>query len=130
MTLRLLQHLVTEIAGTLPEARRPALAGRACCTRRRRSAACPADVALALLDEHEGFDRGWYAGPDRLAGRRRRRRALVALRCGIVDHTRATLFAGCGIVADSDPDAEWEESRIKLRAVDARRAGHRRGDEP
>ena len=30
---------------------------------------------------------------------------------------RATLFAGCGIVADSDPAREWEESRIKLRAV-------------
>ena len=41
----------------------------------------------------------------------------MALRCGIVDRTRATLFAGCGIVADSDPDLEWEESRIKLQAV-------------
>ena len=30
---------------------------------------------------------------------------MVALRCGIVDGTRVTLFAGCGIVADSDPDA-------------------------
>ena len=36
-----------------------------------------------------------------------------------MDRTRATLFAGCGIVADSDPDQEWEESRIKLRAVAA-----------
>jgi menaquinone-specific isochorismate synthase len=34
-----------------------------------------------------------------------------------VDRTQATLVAGCGIVADSDPDQEWEESRIKLRAV-------------
>jgi menaquinone-specific isochorismate synthase len=29
----------------------------------------------------------------------------------------ATLFAGCGIVADSDPAREWEESRMKLRPV-------------
>ena len=29
----------------------------------------------------------------------------------------ATLFAGCGIVADSDPEREWEESRMKLRPI-------------
>ena len=66
MTLRFVQHLATEISGTLPEARgllslagllhpTPAVGGE------------PRDVALALVDEHEGFDRGWYAGPDRLA---------------------------------------------------------------
>ena len=87
------------------------------CTRRRRSGGEPRDVALALLDEHEGFDRGWYAGPVGWLGADGDGEFVVALRCGIVDRTRATLFAGCGIVADSDPDREWEESRIKLRAV-------------
>ncbi len=52
-----------------------ALAGG--CIRRPRSAAQPRDVALALLDEHEGFDRGWYAGPGRLA-----RRATATASCG------------------------------------------------
>ena len=62
MTLRFVQHLATEISGTLPEARgllsvagllhpTPAVGGE------------PREVALALVDEHEGFDRGWYAGP-------------------------------------------------------------------
>ena len=56
--------------------------------------------------------------PDRLARARTATASCASrLRCGIVDRTRATLFAGCGIVADSDPAAEWEESRIKLRAV-------------
>jgi isochorismate synthase len=116
MTLRFVQHLVTEISGTLPEGRgllalgerlhpTPAVGGD------------PRGVALALIDEHEGFDRGWYAGPIGWLGADGDGELCVALRCGIVDHTRATLFAGCGIVADSDPDAEWEESRIKLRAV-------------
>ncbi|HET7830116.1 MAG TPA: isochorismate synthase [Candidatus Limnocylindrales bacterium] len=116
MTLRFVQHLVTEIRGTLPEGRgllalgerlhpTPAVGGD------------PRDVALALIDEHEGFDRGWYSGPIGWLGADGDGELCVALRCGIVDHTRATLFAGCGIVADSDPDAEWEESRIKLRAV-------------
>ena len=116
MTLRFVQHLCTEITGTLPEANgllslgerlhpTPAVGGE------------PRDVALALVEEHEGFDRGWYAGPVGWLGADGDGELCVALRCGIVDHTRATLFAGCGIVADSDPDLEWEESRIKLRAV-------------
>ena len=116
MTLRFVQHLVTEITGTLPEAHgllslagllhpTPAVGG------------APRELALGLLDEHEGFDRGWYAGPVGWIGADGDGELCVALRCGIVDRTRATLFAGCGIVADSDPDQEWEESRIKLRAV-------------
>jgi isochorismate synthase len=116
MTLRFVQHLVTEISGTLPGAHgllalaerlhpTPAVGGE------------PRDAALALVDEHEGFDRGWYAGPIGWLGADGDGELCVALRCGIVDRARATLFAGCGIVADSDPDREWEESRIKLRAV-------------
>jgi len=116
MTLRYVQHLVTEISGTVPEGHgllalgerlhpTPAVGGD------------PRDVALALIDEHEGFDRGWYAGPIGWLGADGDGELCVALRCGIVDRTRATLFAGCGIVADSDPDQEWEESRIKLQAV-------------
>ena len=42
---------------------------------------------------------------------------MVALRCGNVAGRTAILFAGCGIVADSDPEREWEESRMKLRTV-------------
>jgi len=116
MTLRFVQHLATEISGTVPEGHgllalaerlhpTPAVGGE------------PRDVALAMLDEHEGFDRGWYAGPIGWLAADGDGELCVALRCGIVDGTRATLFAGCGIVADSDPDQEWEESRIKLRAV-------------
>jgi isochorismate synthase len=116
MTLRFVQHLVTEIVGTLPEAHgllalaerlhpTPAVGGE------------PREMALALLDEHEGFDRGWYAGPIGWLGADGDGELCVALRCGIVERTSATLFAGCGIVADSDPDQEWDESKIKLRAV-------------
>ncbi len=116
MTLRFVQHLVTEISGTLPKAHgllalaerlhpTPAVGGE------------PRDAALAMVDEHEGFDRGWYAGPIGWLGADGDGELCVALRCGIVERTSATLFAGCGIVADSDPDLEWEESRIKLRAV-------------
>ncbi len=116
MTLRHVQHLVTEITGTLRDQTgllaladllhpTPAVGGE------------PPDLALAMIDEHEGFDRGWYAGPIGWLGAGGDGELMVALRSGLVRGNRATLFAGCGIVADSDPDREWEESRIKMRAV-------------
>ncbi|MES2211250.1 MAG: isochorismate synthase [Chloroflexota bacterium] len=118
MTLRHIQHLVTEVTGTVREAHGLlALAGRLHPT--PAVGGEPRALALSLIDEHEGFDRGWYAGPVGWLGADGDGELCVALRCGIVDRTRATLFAGCGIVADSDPDQEWEESRIKLRAVAA-----------
>jgi menaquinone-specific isochorismate synthase len=127
LTLRHVQHLITEIDGTVREragllslAERlhptPAVGGE------------PRDLALGLIEEYEGFDRGWYAGPIGWLGTDGDGELMVALRSGIVDHTRITLFAGCGIVADSDPTREWEESRMKLRAVAS--ALGRPGDEP
>ncbi len=127
LTLRHVQHLITEIEGTVHERKgllalaerlhpTPAVGGE------------PRDLALGLIDEYEGFDRGWYAGPIGWLGADGDGELMVALRSGVVDHTRATLFAGCGIVADSDPDREWEESRMKLRAVAS--ALGRPGDEP
>jgi isochorismate synthase len=116
MRLRFVQHLVTSITGTLPDANGLlALGGRLHPT--PAVGGEPRELALALLDEHEGFDRGWYAGPIGWLGADGDGELCVALRCGIVDRTQATLFAGCGIVADSDAASEWEESRIKLRAV-------------
>jgi isochorismate synthase len=127
LTLRHVQHLITEIEGTVHEREGLlALAGRLHPT--PAVGGEPRDIALALIDEHEGFDRGWYAGPIGWLGADGDGEFMVALRSGIVDHTRVTLFAGCGIVADSDPQREWEESRMKLRAVAS--ALGRPGDEP
>jgi isochorismate synthase EntC len=77
----------------------------------------PRDLALELIAEHEGFERGWYAGPIGWVDAGGDGELAVALRSGLVAGTEATLFAGCGIVADSSPDGEWEESRVKLRTV-------------
>ncbi|MDQ2874716.1 MAG: chorismate-binding protein, partial [Actinomycetota bacterium] len=41
----------------------------------------------------------------------------IALRCATLDGSRARLFAGCGIVADSDPAAELAEAQAKFRPV-------------
>ncbi len=116
MTLRFVQHLATEIEGTLPDD-----AGLLALGERLHPTPAvggdPREAALAMIDEHEGFDRGWYAGPVGWMDAAGKGELCVALRCGIVDRARASLFAGCGIVADSDPAREWEESRIKLRAI-------------
>ena len=122
LPLRHLQHLVTPLTGTLcDEAGLLALAGQLHPTPAVGGA--PRDVALALIAEHEAFDRGWYAGPIGWLGPDGDGEMMVALRCGLVRGREATLFAGCGIVADSDPSREWEESRLKLRTMIAALGG-------
>ncbi len=72
LPLRHLQHLVTPITGTThDEAGLLALAERIHPTPAVGGA--PREVALAMIDEHEGFDRGWYAGPIGRLERRWRR---------------------------------------------------------
>ena len=116
LPLRHVQHLATKVTGQVhDEAGLLALAHHLHPTPAVGGA--PRDVALALINEHEGFDRGWYAGPIGWLGADGDGELMVALRCGLIDGSQATLFAGCGIVADSDPAREWEESRLKLRTM-------------
>ena len=116
LALRDLQHLVTPVEGVLRErAELLALAGLLHPTPAVGGA--PTGAALAMLAEHEGFERGWYAGPVGWLGPDGDGELMVALRSGVLDGTRASLFAGCGIVADSDPAREWVESRMKLRPM-------------
>ena len=116
LALRDVQHLLTPIEGTLRE-RTGLLALGARLHPTPAVAGQPREAALELIAEHEGFERGWYAGPVGWLGADDDGELMVALRCGLVAGQQATLFAGCGIVADSDPSREWEESRIKLRPV-------------
>ena len=77
----------------------------------------PRDAALAEIRDHERLDRGWYAGPIGWIDKDGHGEFAVALRSGLIDGNKATLFAGCGIVADSDPDNEYAESRLKLKVM-------------
>lgn len=77
----------------------------------------PSETALRVIREREGLDRGWYAGPIGWLDARGEGEFAVALRCALVRDDQATLFAGCGIVADSDPQAEYAESRLKLQPM-------------
>lgn len=76
-------------------------------------AGAPRERALRFIAEHEGLARGWYAGA---VGRLAPGDAdlAVALRCLLVEDGKARVFAGAGIVAGSDAQAEWEETARKL----------------
>jgi menaquinone-specific isochorismate synthase len=74
----------------------------------------PTPVALALLRELERMDRGRYAGPVGWVDAAGDGEWGIALRCAQLSGRSARLFAGCGIVAGSDPDDEVLEAQAKF----------------
>jgi salicylate biosynthesis isochorismate synthase/menaquinone-specific isochorismate synthase len=77
----------------------------------------PRDRAVKLIPELEGLDRGWYAGPVGWSDLAEDGEFCVALRGGLLRGSTAHLYAGCGIVRDSDPAAELAETEIKLQTM-------------
>ena len=77
----------------------------------------PRDLALAFIEKAEPFDRGWYTGGIGWLDGAGDGEIAIGLRCGLLDGTNAHVFAGAGIVADSDPDAELLETRLKFRPM-------------
>ncbi|WP_203337218.1 isochorismate synthase [Nocardioides limicola] len=77
----------------------------------------PTPTALALITELEGMDRGRYAGPVGWMDADGDGEWGIALRSAEVSGAKVRLFAGCGIVADSDPEAELAESQAKFLPV-------------
>ena len=80
-------------------------------------AGTPTVAALALIDELEPFDRGLYAGPVGWVDAQGDGEFAIALRCGRVADGRVTAYAGCGIVAGSEPQRELAETRLKFRPI-------------
>lgn len=77
----------------------------------------PREAALAVIRAGEEMDRGWYAAPLGWLDAAGNGEFAVALRSALVAGNHATLFAGCGIVSDSDPASEYAESRLKLNVM-------------
>lgn len=109
-------HLATDVTGVAADgASSLALAAALHPT----AAVCgtPTDEARALIGKLEGMDRGRYAGPVGWMDASGDGEWGIALRCARIDADhpgRLQLFAGCGIVASSDPEAELAESAAKL----------------
>jgi salicylate biosynthesis isochorismate synthase/menaquinone-specific isochorismate synthase len=111
-----IQHLATPIRAQLTEPRpvvelagalhpTPAVGGE------------PWQSVMARIPALEGFDRGWYTGGVGWMDQFEDGEFHVALRSALIDDKQARLFAGCGIVGDSDPTAELAETETKLEAL-------------
>lgn len=77
----------------------------------------PREEALRFLREHEGFRRGWYAGPVGWFDAAGDGEFVPALRCALLHGGVARLFAGAGIVEGSSPRGEWDETALKFEPV-------------
>jgi salicylate biosynthesis isochorismate synthase len=110
------QHLSTDIDGTLREGVGPF---RLLATLHPTPAVggTPRSEARAFIDKVEGIDRGWYSGGVGWVSPGGSAEVALSLRCGLVTDTTARLYAGAGIVAESDPDAELDETRLKFRPL-------------
>jgi salicylate biosynthesis isochorismate synthase/menaquinone-specific isochorismate synthase len=111
-----IQHLATPIRAQLTEPRpvielagllhpTPAVGGE------------PWPQVAPAIKSLEGFDRGWYTGGVGWMDQLEDGEFHVALRSALLDGSQARLFAGAGIVADSDPAAELAETEVKLQAL-------------
>ncbi len=108
-------HLATDVAGVVHDAREVSSLQLAASL--HPSAAVggtPTAEATALIGEIEGMDRGRYAGPVGWIDAAGDGEWGIALRSGVVSGDTVRLFAGCGIVADSDPAAELAEAQAKF----------------
>lgn len=113
MTLSNIQHISTPILASLksPEGvvplvealhPTPALGGD------------PQDIAMNLIGDYEPVPRGWYAAPVGWIDRNLDGQFAVAIRSAVAQQKRVWLYAGAGIVKDSDPQKEWDETGLKF----------------
>ncbi|CAN5567851.1 isochorismate synthase [soil metagenome] len=84
------------------------------------SAVCgmPLEASLRFLKENEGYDRQFYSGylgPVNIEGESN---LYVNLRCMQLFANDAILYAGAGVMADSDPEKEWKETEMKMNTLD------------
>jgi menaquinone-specific isochorismate synthase len=114
-----LQHLGTQVRGTLAGGGTPKSALALAAAVHPPAAVCgtPAGAALELLRELEHMDRERYAGPVGWVDADGNGEWGIALRCAQLSGRTARLFAGCGIVAGSEPAVELAETLVKFQPM-------------
>ena len=107
-------HLSTEISGITKASQFSSL--EAALALHPTPAVCgyPTELARAFIAEHEKGERNYFAGLVGWCDEEGNGEWYIAIRCGLVDHDKVTLFAGAGVVAGSDPLLEWQETDAKL----------------
>lgn len=72
---------------------------------------------MTFLRRVEPVPRGWYAAPIGWLDAQNDGAFVVAIRSAVTQHNRAWLYAGAGIVGDSEPEREWAETALKFRPM-------------
>ena len=121
-------HLATDVTGVVSDSVNPPNIFDFLERLHPSAAVCgtPRDIAARSIRSVEEISRGRYAGPIGWVDIRSDGEFGIALRCGQIDESgkKIRIYAGCGIVAGSDPVAEYEESEAKLSAMQNALARH------
>lgn len=111
-----LMHLRTDFTVDLNQVPFPTLGTQMLQLLHPTSAVCglPKDSAIHFIRRHEGYDRAYFSGflgPVQIDGESH---VYVNLRCLQLLEQTAVLYAGAGITAESEPEKEWRETRLKM----------------
>lgn len=118
LRLRNVMHLSSDISGTLDNGSASVLRMTKDVHPTAAVGGTPTGEAVGMINELERMDRERYAGPIGWIDGAGNGEFGLALRCAqIQDSRRVRLFAGCGIVADSDPDLEVAEAEAKFQPI-------------
>ena len=77
----------------------------------------PVDTSRQWVVENENYHRGWYTGAFGWLDGQKNGEFSVLLRCALVKDNEINLFAGAGLVAESDPELEWYETETKIQTI-------------
>ncbi len=112
-----IQHLATSVEARLHDPAADVLTLAAALHPTPAVGGWPRAAADTLIDEFEGMERGWYAGAVGWIDGRGDGELAIALRCGLLWEDGARLYAGVGVMPDSDPARELEETELKFKAL-------------
>src|SRR6266545_2334739 len=112
-----IQHLATSVTAELKTPSADVLSLAAALHPTPAVGGWPRQAADRLIDELEAMERGWYAGAVGWIDGRGDGELAVALRCGLLWEDGARLYAGVGVMPDSDPARELEETELKFNAL-------------
>lgn len=112
-----LQHLATRVSATLADPPPSVLAVGATLHPTPAVGGFPVAPALGLARELEAMERGWYAGAVGWVDAAGDGELAIGIRCGLLWEDGARLFAGNGMMPDSDPTQELRETELKLRPL-------------
>jgi menaquinone-specific isochorismate synthase len=109
-------HLATDVTGALIESKKNVDAFTILEKLHPSAAVCgtPTNIAAQVIKRIEGMSRGRYAGPVGWLDARGDGELGIALRCGQIKENEIQIYAGCGIVAGSNPEKELSESNAKF----------------